>query len=372
MSSPGTSADPRSSPGSDVAVLMDGDVDDRGQPIAELPPLIEPVAAPVRSARRPPRRRFLAPVEANTGVAPPAQVEQLDIPEFVEPVAEASAAVEPPAETPAPAFEVAEPAAATLPAAETILAPGEVAAVLEADAPAPAIDVPEPRSATLRARAARWLASTRARLPATRRGRIILGSVAAVIALGVVAAAIYAAGTGPFSRARPYPVSAAPHDPAQRLAYFQAGAQAGDAESQLQLGILYAKGDGAAQDYATAASWFRAAANQGLARAQYDMGVLYERGRGVAVDLPEAAKWYLKAAQAGYPLGEYNLAVCYTKGQGLQQNLPEAALWYRRAAAHGVVQAMITLAMMYDKGEGVAASPVEAYAWYLAAGKRDN
>jgi TPR repeat protein len=193
-----------------------------------------------------------------------------------------------------------------------------------------------------------------------------------IVALGLVVTAAALAGLGPFSRARHYPVSAAPSDPAKRFAYFQEGAQAGNADAELQLAILFAKGEGVAQDYAAAANWFRAAANQGIPRAQYDMGVLTERGRGVKVDLAEAAGWYLKAAQAGYPLAQYNLAVCYTKGQGIRQDLPEAALWYRRAAAQGVVQAMINLAMMYEKGDGVTASPVDAYAWYLAAGRRDN
>jgi TPR repeat protein len=196
--------------------------------------------------------------------------------------------------------------------------------------------------------------------------------IVAGITLCVVLSAAYAVGFGPFSRVRHYPTAAAPSDPARRLAYFQEGAQAGDPEAELQLAILYAKGESVKQDYATAATWFRAAANQGSARAQYDLGVLYERGRGVQVDLTEASNWYLKAAQGGHPLAQYNLAVCYTKGQGIRQDLSEAALWYRRAATQGVVQAMVNLAIMYEKGEGVAASPVDAYAWYLAAGRRDN
>jgi TPR repeat protein/membrane protein implicated in regulation of membrane protease activity len=165
---------------------------------------------------------------------------------------------------------------------------------------------------------------------------------------------------------------AIPTDPAQRLAYFQQGAAAGDANAELELGIIYAKGAGVAQDYAASANWFRAAANHGVPRAQYDLGVMYERGRGVKLDLTEAANWYLKSAQGGYPLAQYNIAVCYAKGQGVRQDLAEAALWYRRAATRGVIQAMSNLAVMYDKGDGVGASPVDAYAWYRAAGRRGD
>ncbi|HEU0218115.1 MAG TPA: tetratricopeptide repeat protein, partial [Stellaceae bacterium] len=220
------------------------------------------------------------------------------------------------------------------------------------------------------ARLAGWSARGRTKLAATPRWQLaVAAGVTVALCLLVV---VMAAGIRPFTHARAYPTANAPSDPAARLAYFQEGANAGDANAELQLGILYAKGEGVAQDYETAGKWFRAAANQGVARAQYDLGVLYERGRGVPLDLTEAANWYLKGAQGGHPLAQYNLAVCYIKGQGIRQDAAEGALWYRRAATQGVVQAMVNLAIMYEKGEGVAASPVDAYAWFLAAGRRDN
>jgi TPR repeat protein len=358
MSSPSTTAERPATPGgtkpNPIAALTPGRNGMSGEPVVDLPVLIEPVAEP-GTGHRPPRRRFLAtPVTPTTQIAAPAQLELLEIPRVVEP-------------------EPAPPAAAAFAA---LSAP----AVQRPEAP-PA-EQPQRRSATWRllrpaaARASVWLAHqaamVRERLPANQSARFAVIAAAGVAALGLVALLGDLSGIGPFARVRHYPVSAAPSDPAKRFGYFYEGAQAGDAEAELQLAILYAKGEGVAQDYGTAATWFRAAANQGQPRAQYDMGVLTERGRGVKVDLTAAADWYLKAAQGGYPLAQYNLAVCYTKGQGVRQDLPEAALWYRRAATQGVVQAMVNLATMYEKGDGVAVSPVDAYAWYLAAGQRDN
>src|SRR5262249_41363625 len=118
---------------------------------------------------------------------------------------------------------------------------------------------------------------------------------------------------------------------ARRFADALARAKAGNADAQLQVAVLYAKGDGVAQEYETAANWFRAAAEQGLARAQYDLGVLYERGRGVPVDLAQAFNWYKKAADNNYALGQFNLAVAYTKGQGTRPDYAQAAQWYARA-----------------------------------------
>jgi TPR repeat protein len=331
MSSPSTTAE---RPATSGAVMVCGRDGISGEPVVDLPVLIEPVAEP-SSGRRPPRRGFLAPPATPvTQIAAPRQLESLEIPQVVEP--------------------------------EPVPVEAESAPVQPATR----------RSPRLAARALAWLArqaaAIRDHMPANRWTRFAVLGTVGVAALGLVVLLANLSGIGPFARLRHYPVSAAPSDPARRYAYFHEGAQAGEAEAELQLAIIFAKGEGVTQDYAAAATWFRAAANQGLPRAQYDMGVLTERGRGVKADLAAAADWYLKGAQAGYPLAQYNLAVCYTKGQGIRQDLSEAALWYRRAATQGVVQAMVNLATMYEKGDGVAASPVDAYAWYLAAGRRDN
>ena len=317
MSSPSdTVGTARSDPG-DRAPAPPADDGDNGEPVVDLPLLIEPQLDPFAS--RPPRRSFLAPTAEPTAVA---QEEQ----------------AAPTPATPEPTESAPEPID-TAPAPRKAIEwrPGALKAV------------------SLPAKPGQWI-------------------VAAIVCAGLVALVIvaYNRHLGLFAGARQYPVATAPTDPAQRLAYFQRGAAAGDGNAELQLGIIYAKGDGVAQDYAASANWFRAAADHGVPRAQYDLGVMYERGRGVKIDLTEAANWYLKSAQGGYPLAQYNIAVCYTKGQGVRQDLAEAALWYRRAATQGVSRAMSNLAVMYDKGDGVAASPVDAYAWYRAAGRRGD
>jgi len=326
MSSPSGAADATlstpSARGNDSnrdAALATADDDDKGQPVIDLPPLIEPKLDPFAS--RPPRRSFLAPPSRDPPVVPPRQVA---------PASEGSPLVEP------------MPDKATRP-------------------PVGSGEAEQRRPAILAL--VSWLA---------RHRPVVIAAAICVAIAAAVAVAAYVLRTGPFAGAHRYPIAAAPADPAQRVAYFQHGADAGDVDDEMQLAIVYAKGEGVPQDYEKAAKWFRAAADQGMPRAQYDLGVMYERGRGVTADPTEAANWYLKSAQGGYPLAQYNLAVCYTKGQGIRQDLAEAALWYRRAATQGVVQAMVNLAVMYDKGNGVGASAVDAYAWYRAAGQRGN
>ena len=76
-----------------------------------------------------------------------------------------------------------------------------------------------------------------------------------------------------------------------------AKANAGDAEAQLNTGVLYANGQGLPQDYLQAAYWFRKAAEQGVFAAQNNLGVCYEKGLGVPKDQAEADKWFRKAAK---------------------------------------------------------------------------
>ncbi len=176
--------------------------------------------------------------------------------------------------------------------------------------------------------------------------------------------------------APPVPVaplpSAPPSDPVARAAFYLARAKAGDAAAQYDIGVLYAQGDGVAQDYAGAASWFHAAAAQGNIAAEFNLGVLYERGLGVASDKTEALNWYRSAADRNDPAAQFNLAIAYAQGDGAPQDLAAAARWYQRAAEQGLVAAMVNLAILYEKGAGVAASPPDAYAWYSAAGERGD
>jgi TPR repeat protein len=326
--------------GSQVPEPLSADIAS-GEPVEVPPPFVEPVGfdepPPPPLGQRPPRRNFLAPPPMARAVG--------------------GGAAEPPTSAPA-----------AVPAASSAVT---VAPLATRVAPAGGRQIP----ARLLALVQQWRAA--ATIPqAGPQPRLLYWARWAAAAAVATVAVLYLAGVGPFASAVPFHRSsgqtAVPDAPADRLAYFQRGAQAGDPEAELQFAILYAKGEGVAQDYATAATWFRKAADQGSARAQYDLGVLYERGRGVVADPEQAASWYLKAAEGKYPLAQYNLAVAYTKGQGTRKDLTEAALWYRRAAGQGVVQAMVNLGMLYERGEGVAVSPVDAYAWYLAAGRRGN
>jgi TPR repeat protein len=60
-----------------------------------------------------------------------------------------------------------------------------------------------------------------------------------------------------------------------------------------------------------AAQWFGLAAARGNALSQSNLGLMYDRGRGVAQNDQEAVKWYRLSAAQGEASGQFNLGVMY-------------------------------------------------------------
>ncbi len=98
---------------------------------------------------------------------------------------------------------------------------------------------------------------------------------------------------------------------------FRQAAEAGDANSQFNLALMYEQGIGVGKDEKAAVTWYRKSAEQGNSNAQYNLAVLYENGRGTAVNFAEANQWYRKAAVQGDGLAVGNLGMLYIRGQGV-------------------------------------------------------
>jgi TPR repeat protein len=106
------------------------------------------------------------------------------------------------------------------------------------------------------------------------------------------------------------------------LAYkeFLAAAQAGHADSQFNVALMYEQGIGIGKDEKEAVSWYSKAAEQGHVASQYNLAVLYENGRGTEIDFSKANEWYRKASAQGDPLAIGNLGMLYLRGQGVKEN----------------------------------------------------
>ena len=152
----------------------------------------------------------------------------------------------------------------------------------------------------------------------------------------------------------------------------KAKTEAGDADSEYQLGFRYSNGDGVPKDFSKAVKWLRKAADQSNVQAETALGYCYATGQGVAKEQTEAAKWYRKAAEQNFAPAEFNLGNCYANGQGVAKDDAEAVKWYRKAAEQNFAQAQISLALSYALGQGVVKDYVESYKWTLLAASQGD
>ena len=148
--------------------------------------------------------------------------------------------------------------------------------------------------------------------------------------------------------------------PLTLLANFQAGMEA------------YERGD-----FAMALEEWRPLALQGNASAQNNLGVLYDKGLGVAEDDAEAVRWYGMASEQVDTNPRSSLSVYY--GQSVPQDYVEALRRFRLGAEgtaslmglvsrHGNAAAQYNLGVMYNNGLGVA----EAVRWYRMAAEQEH
>ncbi|NYE59177.1 hypothetical protein FHW58_000329 [Duganella sp. 1224] len=111
-------------------------------------------------------------------------------------------------------------------------------------------------------------------------------------------------------------------------------AQAGNADAEHLLGLMYYMGRGVPQDYKAALEWHRKAALKGKADAQYVVGAMYYTGNAVIQDHKQAVAWFRKAAEQGHVQAQQVLGLMYRYHMGgvPQDNVIAYMLWNLAAA----------------------------------------
>ena len=157
------------------------------------------------------------------------------------------------------------------------------------------------------------------------------------------------------------------------FAVYQTGADRGDANSMQNLGTLYARGYGMAQDYAKAREWSEKAAEKGHWGGMLNLGLWYYDGRGVAKDYAKAREWFQKAAdRSNDEVAMLYLGHLYHNGGwGVAQDYAKAREWYEKAADKGNA-AMSNLGVPYANGDGVAQDYAKAREWSEKAAEKGN
>ena len=154
---------------------------------------------------------------------------------------------------------------------------------------------------------------------------------------------------------------------AEGLRLIQRAADAGSAEGQHRLALVFINGDaGVPRNPARAVELFEKAAAQGHRRAQLNLGTLYFRGQGVQRDLIQARAWLEQAAGDVY--------ATYALGRALSESAPpasadptRAADLYRRAAEKGHMLAALRYGMALADGSGVKQDLPGAQRWLVQA-----
>ncbi|BAN68507.1 tetratricopeptide repeat protein [endosymbiont of unidentified scaly snail isolate Monju] len=155
---------------------------------------------------------------------------------------------------------------------------------------------------------------------------------------------------------------------AAALAALREQAEAGDAEAQYRLGMLYGNGEGVSLDHAEAERWFTRAARQGHEDALLTLAWMYASGGGVEMDEARARELYLLAADKGSGKAQYVVATMYRFGQyGVERDMARAIHYYQLAAQRGQPAAQFALGKLLMEGRHVARDDVVALQWLTLA-----
>ena len=93
------------------------------------------------------------------------------------------------------------------------------------------------------------------------------------------------------------------------MEWYRRAAEQGNADAQVNLGLMYINGSGVAQDESAALQCFRMAANQNHPKAQFNLGALLYNGAAGEPDLGEVCQWWMLAAMQGHPSAQQNLEI---------------------------------------------------------------
>lgn len=109
-------------------------------------------------------------------------------------------------------------------------------------------------------------------------------------------------------------------------------------------------------------------AEAGDAQSQHFLAMMYENGNGVEKDPERAAYWYEKTAEAGDCEAQLTYAMICALGKGTEPDIPRACHWAARSLHQGNAKAAQALQLIRTRADGDAAEAIEASRTAYAAG----
>lgn len=128
-------------------------------------------------------------------------------------------------------------------------------------------------------------------------------------------------------------------------------ASRGNSDAEVNLGYMYARGQGVAVDQLAALRLYRLSAAQGNGEGMNALGYKYQFGTGVTPNIQTAIDWYCRAVAQGNTRALNNLAILYYRGIGVPRDLGTARELWRQSAVRGHANSA------YDLGASLLAAP---------------
>jgi TPR repeat protein len=150
------------------------------------------------------------------------------------------------------------------------------------------------------------------------------------------------------------------------------GAEAGDGQAMVELGLLLQHGEGVEKDEVEALAWFRRALAAGNDWGLYELAQAFEHGLGTPRDEVTAAELYHQAGLMGNVGGLVAYGSMLRDGRGVARDDARAVEWFRRGGERGSSWGLLNLGDMIEAGRGVAKDDVEAIRCYRRAAELDN
>lgn len=158
----------------------------------------------------------------------------------------------------------------------------------------------------------------------------------------------------------------------EKIRLFRMQAKIGDPNAQYNLGVMYFKGMGVAQDYETALIWYEKAAFRKFRDAKVQLGWMYANGLGTKQDHQKALQFYREAGEEGSAVAQSALGDIYGTGRGVEVDQYQSVFWYEKAAQQGNVRAQFKLGLAYSTGLGAAMDAQQAGIWFEKSAQQGN
>ncbi len=144
-------------------------------------------------------------------------------------------------------------------------------------------------------------------------------------------------------------------------------ADAGNAEVQYKIGIIYDRNKGVPRNAVKAIAYFKRAASAGYVKAQYNLGVIFIEEKGSEKSVENGLIRLVRSANSGYLPAMFNLGAYHDIGEFVPVDYQAALYWYKRAAEKNHASAQFNLGILYITGRGVKRDYIEGFKWLFIA-----